>query len=1023
MSETNNKKIYKSQVLYGITWYKVKEKNSNINVFLEALRNDKSKYLVKRHNPKYGQFWAVVTFEQIQKMICKNVYLYEILSPNVYKKVYFDIDSKTDTLEACKEKILERFPNARLQISGYHTSEKHSFHIVLSNYFVKDPLVIQQFCSRNTDLGFDTAVYGKNNLFKCINQSKPKPNAPIQAYLEGDKSLSKHLVLSDFDEDAQEVSISEAVLIERQQRPQIEAKERQKTSKEPLDLLNDINPKNNIYELEDDFDYINALSRDKLRVIPLNHRNTDDTLNHRVIWKVMVWCKNENISFEEFWQWCKQKEDTESRKCRYMDYWEAAEKYNTNETFIDTILYRFYPFLKEDDYRKKYRIMNTIDPTTVITNQWLSGQDISKEKKITYLNIRMGGNKTGAVLEFIKSLDENATILFITPRIALSADILGRMNNIGLEFENYKDISNKSELVSKDRLICSVQSLHYLADKQYDYVIIDEIETVWPSFSGEAQTHKEHVNSNWTIFLRMVETSKKTIIMDALMSRKTLKIFETENSEIITLEKQQEPRTYIKYKPSEINKWLGRIYNSLKNGEKIIIFMPYKNRNTTSSRHPLTGIYQLVKWISNEFNLEEGVDVIGYFAEARKEKEDLINIEDIWKRARCIVANTCIAVGNNYSGEDFDKIYAYFSHWVATNDFLQFLYRIRNPKEKNMIIFYERKHMQIEKMCRHKIIIENEKFKYLRAGFLIEDNTDPLLKLQVLMKKLNISEVNINEDQLSEFPKINLDEFMINYNDIPNITESEYEKIMSDIDKGFSSLIERFSFEKYRQRKVFIEDTPEIILEIFWNIGDNVLNGLKNLTNNDSHLLNEILNELGHPDFLKFISSYKIVDLCSLRVPKCITNDNIKNNIKLKNNIVNRDTELVARIINAVFGKRVISSVRQGRKYAQIYVPTKKLGENYKKMKKQVVLYNFEKIRYSKDGFIEFEKLCEYYKTYSKKYSKQNKEKCLIDDDEQISGREKIFDCNYKKDAKVGDIIEKNGEFWVLDDLGDWCML
>jgi hypothetical protein len=87
----------------------------------------------------------------------------------------------------------------------------------------------------------------------------------------------------------------------------------------------------------------------------------------------------------------------------------------------------------------------------------------------------------------------------------------------------------------------------------------------------------------------------------------------------------------------------------------------------------------------------------------------------------------------------------------------------------------------------------------------------------------------------------------------------------------------------------------------------------------------------------------------------------------------------VARTVNAVFGKRVIATVRQGRKYAQICVPSKKLaGAQYETMKKRVIRYNFEKIKYSRDGYIEFEQLCEYYRMYAKKYVAvvERNEKC-----------------------------------------------
>ena len=39
---------------FGIQWYKVKEKNSGINTFLENLRNKEYDFLIKRHHPVKG---------------------------------------------------------------------------------------------------------------------------------------------------------------------------------------------------------------------------------------------------------------------------------------------------------------------------------------------------------------------------------------------------------------------------------------------------------------------------------------------------------------------------------------------------------------------------------------------------------------------------------------------------------------------------------------------------------------------------------------------------------------------------------------------------------------------------------------------------------------------------------------------------------------------------------------------------------------------------------------------------------
>ena len=97
-------------------------------------------------------------------------------------------------------------------------------------------------------------------------------------------------------------------------------------------------------------------------------------------------------------------------------------------------------------------------------------------------------------------------------------------------------------------------------------------------------------------------------------------------------------------------------------GSQTLLFMPYKKSN--GKNKPLRGVYELCEYISQRYKWENGKDVIGYFAEQQKEKRELVNIDTIWERAKCIVANTCISVGVNYQGHEFDRIFCYYTGWV-----------------------------------------------------------------------------------------------------------------------------------------------------------------------------------------------------------------------------------------------------------------------------------------------------------------------------------------------------------------------
>ena len=925
-------KIKKVERLYcGIQWYKAKP-DSGIYVFLENIRNgNENIYPMHRYHPKYGRYYGVATKIQIEKMITKNVYLYEILSPLLKKKVYFDIDikDKKDTLTECLKIIKENFPEANIQVSGSKTDEKISYHIVLSNYYVYDTLIIKEFVKNYTDLGFDILVYNKNNLFKCINQSKTKENSPIQAYISGNKKLTKHLVLMDFDIDAknvEELSTMKSVLNNVR-----ETSNRNKLNETQIDLLN-INEMDIKHELPETFDYINACALEKLKAIPLNDRKTNNTLNHLVIWKIMVWAKNENITFEDFWNWCKQKDSTESRKLRYISYYQTASKYNIPEKFIDTLLLKFYPYLKEDNIQKLYRKMNEINATKEVNSNYLQHSDISLNTKVSYLNVRMGGNKTGAVIDYIKTNYKEKRVLYIVPRISLATDIKERMVKENVNFELYSDILTKDAMGEFDNLIVCINSLIYLADCKYSLIVIDEIETIWESFSNGAKLLGYKASSIWYLLGRLLKDADKIIVMDALMSMKTINTINTmtnENDvEIVKLTFGQEPRKYIKYNSKDVSGWIDKIKQSILNGEKVFVFMPYKTTYEYTKRDKRTGVQTLVNYLCETCNLIENQDIIGYYSEQKEQKNMLKDINEIWEKAKCIVANTCISVGNNYSGKDFSKIFIYFSNWVVSRELIQIMYRIRSPIENTMHIYFEKKNLLLDRYKTHTLELEDDAFKILKDGLILEDRTDPITRMNILSKRCNITlDSEAPESDIKE--KLDMSSFIISYDKVPDLLDCEFIQIKNNIQNGFVSLLERLKYEKYLLKKKFQKDTPDDIIKTFWPC-PLLINQLKKL--NEYNIINKILDGNGHPDFITFTENHSITDLSTLHIPNHITNDMIKESFYLKNEINDRGVYLVSRLINGYFNKRIMYAVKEKDEktkkdiYKKIYV--NKLNKN-----------------------------------------------------------------------------------------------
>jgi hypothetical protein len=127
-----------------------------------------------------------------------------------------------------------------------------------------------------------------------------------------------------------------------------------------------------------------------------------------------------------------------------------------------------------------------------------------------------GNGKTTAIKNIIRTMPDNARILFITPRKSLNVAIAGSFSNINC----YLDIKKETDINKKVLMIrsmsCTPQSLVALlkqADNyRYDLVVIDEVESVASMFVSDVTKEKE---ATLLVMQRVVNESEKVVLMDA----------------------------------------------------------------------------------------------------------------------------------------------------------------------------------------------------------------------------------------------------------------------------------------------------------------------------------------------------------------------------------------------------------------------------------------------------------------------------------------------------------------------------
>ena len=171
-----------------------------------AIKNcPKDHILVSRQNDKNPKLWGYMTPDHFLSALEKNHNLFEIITTYPHK-VYFDFDGPEsenfdELVESTRTKVLTYFPQAVMSLSGSNQG-KASIHIILQNYMIFDETQRSYVKQIANECGFDTAVYTRNRLMKCVNQSKS--DGRIQSVIaepgSGGSDLKKHCITSFFTE-------------------------------------------------------------------------------------------------------------------------------------------------------------------------------------------------------------------------------------------------------------------------------------------------------------------------------------------------------------------------------------------------------------------------------------------------------------------------------------------------------------------------------------------------------------------------------------------------------------------------------------------------------------------------------------------------------------------------------------------------------------------------------------------------------------------------------------------------------
>jgi len=893
--------MVKTAIYWKTEW--LKNDNNNCGALLQTIKNNNNIDIVLwSFTKKNGKLWSNVSQDKLLTLTNSNKGLYEI----IYKfphKCYFDIDYKIteanknefitnkDFLHNIKLYINSYFPNAKMAISGSYTDEKISFHIILSNYIIKNEddkkyvcLIVEHLSNKISS--FDCTVYSKNRAMKCINQSKL--DGRVQDIIENE-NIKDHFITAFIE--------TENIL----QYPKLEGNllldYEIKKSKSLFDISN--LPKLKI-ELPINTPIHTELTPiEILNLLPLNNIN----FNHKYTHLVARFCFYNNIDFITFYSWYIKKNNSNEAKIKWEHHWSNLHKFNkTSVENILYILYSFYPKLKHNKLFLNFQTHFNLGIET-IKIQSLTKEHLEIDAKLIILKLGMGSGKTIQAINYLNNNPSRSNI-WITSGIALSKNTIQRLNTDTIvEWSIYSNFNkqNQHAIPLCNNLLITSYSLHKTDIRLYDTVIIDEIETMLLSFKPENQPMKKFKQQNFKKLIEILKNAKKIIVMDAFITQTTmnfLKNLELENP--IIYENLNQPIKRDLIHCQHFKETIIKAINDIKEGKKIGIFYPFKNGSGSIS-NPIMSMESLKNLIETETN-KKG---ICYNADIdEKIKEDLYDANEAWKDINFIIMNNCITVGVNYDKTTFHKMYIFYAGFSLPRDLVQVSYRFRHLIDNTVNICCMSSYNPVNSWNKDNTI-NCEIYTQLEKDIFIELKAPLIETVALFFSKANYNQIyeekhKIDNELKKEFNN-QLQKYNVSYdfNAVENIDESICKVIQQKIFSQEATMYEKLCLKKYFLNNRFLNNMKECYREVLqncWNNQDEYFFD-KFLLLHEDHFFNKI-KKLNNMDSIFFLEN----NFNTLKLNKEIRDDIFKEmEFKYITDKVG-DKKLLKDIYNSFFG-------------------------------------------------------------------------------------------------------------------------
>lgn len=314
----------------------------------------------------------------------------------------------------------------------------------------------------------------------------------------------------------------------------------------------------------------------------------------------------------------------------------------------------------------------------------------------------LGRGKTTSLIRYVGSLPKEAKVLILSPRITFAQNICAEYNtnlDSDRQFICYKDFkSDKKKLNFENKIVISMESIHYLESFTPDLLIIDECNANLVSHVS-IETSGKNIDNNIYQFKRMLEYSKQVVVADAFIGSKVCDFFTDLKIQLHVykyLKKlERKDAVFLKPTPRIIKKQIKYKYD----GNKDIIdrktfeidTMNIKIHELLAKGKKVYGFFSTRTFIENiEKSMKDSYKTLFYSGTSQNIIPD--SLDDVWSNQDFIGTTCTITVGCNHSRKNvFDTKIIDFSNRSNNNvsDAIQSHYRVRHIVDNEIYVKVE----------------------------------------------------------------------------------------------------------------------------------------------------------------------------------------------------------------------------------------------------------------------------------------------------------------------------------------------